>query len=285
MTTNLDGQILEGELRLHGNRLRGVLHLASQEQQVILDLTVVNPSGLEGCAFYFTAPDTGQESKKENKLHLAPEQIGPLGTCCLCGPKDESQTPDGLEYDCLFIEWYSQNGHITFRIQNPFIEYLHGSQPVESSSTPEDLYFTQSILARTEIHSPIPTPLSADQRPDVMAEIIEMDNWIESGDPGTSVREQFKPRLNPAPPNTLFDGQLEDELKILLAQLARLAITLEWCEHFNTRTAYEYLVNTVLNEHCFAGFLPFHSVRHFSTWDDCPECQAEFDDELEGRYA
>ena len=78
------------------------------------------------------------------------------------------------------------------------------------------------------------------------------------------------------PPEALTDTDAEHWLKLLLGQLALRGVSLDVCEHYSTLDAYRYLVEHVLPE---AGYVPEASgsgwVQHFSTWEQCPICDAE----------
>jgi hypothetical protein len=274
MTTHLEQHIAAGELRLFDRKLEGALQMRESEQLIRLELTVVCPSGWEGFSFYFETPE-GPDTALSTVL--SPQQIGPLGNCALYGLKSDCEDPDVFQVESLFMDWYSQNQHLVISVQDAYVELIEGSKPLKGTPEPGLPFFDTATLKQIEQHQPVATPIATGKPPDVMTEIMKMDDWVESSKPGSTIRAQFQPELAPPPPDQLSDRELQTELRILLAQLARLGIALDWCIHFTPRRAYEYLTGTVLDEETFDEFLPHHTVSHQTTWQDCPECQAEFD--------
>jgi hypothetical protein len=90
----------------------------------------------------------------------------------------------------------------------------------------------------------------------------------------------------PLPPHEeLTDPQVERALHLLLARLALLGIALDMCEHATPRSAYRYLVEEIIPEELGHREIQHTQwIQHFSTWEGCAECAAEFDREWSRRH-
>jgi hypothetical protein len=71
-------------------------------------------------------------------------------------------------------------------------------------------------------------------------------------------------------------------LQVLLARLALHSVAIDVCEHFSASDVYRWLLEEILPEAEIhpqlrrTGF-----VQHYSTWEACRQCAAEFDTEYE----
>jgi hypothetical protein len=124
---------------------------------------------------------------------------------------------------------------------------------------------------------------SRSETDDTLSEVELLDNLIENGegDPiGTIFDTPFKIRR----PDGLDDAAVEAELKVLLAQLALYGIAIDVCEHYDPRQTYSWLLDEILpKESAYPELRDTQWVQHFSTSDDCPDCDAEFEIEFEER--
>lgn len=86
-------------------------------------------------------------------------------------------------------------------------------------------------------------------------------------------------------PETLGDGELEGQLKALLARLAMLNVAVHVCEHYTPRTCYELLLDRILTDsETYEELVGTGWVTGLMTHDYCPTCDAEAEAEYE-RYA
>jgi hypothetical protein len=84
------------------------------------------------------------------------------------------------------------------------------------------------------------------------------------------------------PAEALNDTEAEHWLKLLLGRLALRGVTLDVCEHYTPCDAYRYLVETVLVEcETYPEAADSGWVQHFSTWEDCAQCEAELERQYE----
>lgn len=120
-----------------------------------------------------------------------------------------------------------------------------------------------------------------DWRPEVDEETLKLwAQWDEifDGTKDVPICTLFDPPLKLTPTDRLDDEQVRIALSVLLGRLALHGIALDMCEHATPRAAYQYLVEDILRrEFAHPNLNATGFVRHYSTSDDCEECQAEFD--------
>jgi hypothetical protein len=76
------------------------------------------------------------------------------------------------------------------------------------------------------------------------------------------------------------DERAEAALKDVLGQLALCGVALDFCRHYTPRRAYRLLLEEIFPEERFFPQLRGTGwVQHFSTYEFCPECDAEFEKE------
>lgn len=215
---------------------------------------------------------------------------------------------------CLVLEWYGQNGRVVVLVGDPELELvdtldddsaesagwdgprLHepdsdddepGAEPStetnESGDADEDPYglFPEGFEAEFESNAAETDRfISGSAQPDPadsMREIELLDDLIESGD-GEPIGSIFETPFKLRRPGQLDDEEVEAELKSLLAQLALYNIAIDVCEHYSPRETYEWLLEEILpKESAYPELRRTQWVQHFSTSDDCEECDAEFD--------
>lgn len=117
---------------------------------------------------------------------------------------------------------------------------------------------------------------------DGMDELVLLDECIEGG-----VGEPLSgliPGLDTMPRSEdLSDEEAEAMLKVLLSQLALRGVTLDVCKHFTPRSCYELLIGRILPEcNTYRELEGTGWVTHVSTWEYCPECEAEIEAEFDG---
>lgn len=112
------------------------------------------------------------------------------------------------------------------------------------------------------------------------------EQWDEvvHGEKDEPLTTLFDPPIHlPRPDELETDEQALPHLKNLLARLAMLSVAFDMCEHCTPRMAYRILIEEILPEASLhpdlanTGF-----VQHYSSFESCPECEAEFDREFRG---
>lgn len=102
-----------------------------------------------------------------------------------------------------------------------------------------------------------------------------MDACIER-DEGEYLDVIFDGVVRLARPESLSEAQAEQELKVLLAQLALHGVAYDVCEHYTAKQAYQLLVDKICREErVFPQLRNTQWVQHFSTSDFCPACDEE----------
>lgn len=113
------------------------------------------------------------------------------------------------------------------------------------------------------------------------------EQWDEvlHGEKDEPLATLFDPPIALKPPAQIVDEQdAENWLTLLLSQLALRSVAVDVCEHFTARETYRWLLEEILPEaHVHPNLRPSGYVVHYSTFEDCPQCEAEFDAEFEQR--
>lgn len=114
----------------------------------------------------------------------------------------------------------------------------------------------------------------------LMMETSLIDECIENEEE-TPLMELLR-GLGPLPrPETLSDEAVEDQFKIVVANLALFGIGFSVCEHFNPREAYTLLLDVVLPDSgAFEGLIGTGWTQNFMTSEYCTAC----DEEAERRF-
>lgn len=121
----------------------------------------------------------------------------------------------------------------------------------------------------------------SDEDREMIREMELMDDLIEHSDGEPLISFLQTPKAYPHP-DQLSDEEVEGALKAMLAELALWGIALDVCEHFTPRDTYRLLVEELLPNHRAHPELRGTGwVTHFSTWEFCPQCEAEAEREYE----
>mgnify|MGYP003348740184 CR=1 FL=1 len=92
------------------------------------------------------------------------------------------------------------------------------------------------------------------------------------------------PLCLPKPDNVLDEQQAWSALQSLLAAMALRGVAFDMCTHFTAIQAYRLLIEDLLPE---AGVHPnlvaTGWIQHYSSWESCEECEAEFNEEYNRR--
>ncbi len=92
------------------------------------------------------------------------------------------------------------------------------------------------------------------------------------------IRTLFDPPIKLPHEETLDDVQVQAVLNVLLGRLAMHGIAIDVCEHYTPRMTYRWLLDDILKDESAYPNLPATGwVRHYSTFENCAECDAEFD--------
>lgn len=88
----------------------------------------------------------------------------------------------------------------------------------------------------------------------------------------------------PRPERVESEEDATTYVKAILAQLARLSVALDVCEHYSPRQTYELLMNEILpTAKVHPNLAASEMVQHYSSSDFCPACDAEFSADYKGR--
>ncbi|MBP87085.1 MAG: hypothetical protein CMJ64_10275 [Planctomycetaceae bacterium] len=113
------------------------------------------------------------------------------------------------------------------------------------------------------------------------------EQWDEifDGEKDEPLATLFDPPMSLKRPEHIADEEEAEALvKGLLTRLATYSIALDMCEHFTALDAYRLLVDEILSDaHIHPNLTGTGFVQHYSTWEHCPTCEAEFDAEWEQR--
>lgn len=94
----------------------------------------------------------------------------------------------------------------------------------------------------------------------------------------------FDPPISLKQPEEIVDeAEAEAALHPLLARLALCCVAVDMCEHFSALDTYRWLLEKILPEaHIHPQLKSTGFVQHYSTYESCPQCEAEFEAEFEG---
>ena len=108
-----------------------------------------------------------------------------------------------------------------------------------------------------------------------MAETRLMDECIENGEQTPFFELIGDLRALPRP-ESLSEQGAEDQLKLVLSQLALLGVAYSVCDHCSPREAYRILIDEVLPEcGAYEELIGTDWVQHFMTHEYCAECDRE----------
>jgi hypothetical protein len=113
------------------------------------------------------------------------------------------------------------------------------------------------------------------------------EQWDEiyGGTKDEMLSSLLDPPLRLPPPDEVTDEtEARNYVLQIAASLARVSVAFDFCEHFDMVRAYRWLVEEILREgHVHPNQLPHGIVTHYSSWEFCDRCEAEFDAEYEQR--
>ncbi len=304
MTLRLDGLVVRGEIdNTRPYSVCGWLKLRGHRIPLTLNLTGDCGPGLKGMRIRFEhpIPPDDREDEVPDLSDVAWQQIGPTGSISL--EADGTGRPGRLT-----LEWFSQNGRVTLELANPVLENVADEDDLDSEAEseieadlaamagndepeddddpfglfPDDLKEQFDIDAEELDRAVFAAGTGPSGPPEGdLSELELMEDLIENGE-GVPVGNVFDPPLKLPRPAGLSNAEIESALKRLLARMAEHGISLDVCEHFTPRDAYELLLDEICPfELTHPDLEATRWVQHFSTSDFCEVCEAEFEREVE----
>jgi hypothetical protein len=224
-----------------------------------------------------------------------------------CPPEDIprlmelKQLPPPTLRQCLYLEWFSQNGRVILEVVDPEIVPLDDSQEspasVEESEDALDPAPDFADADLEEIHEDDAPDFSVASREldqeleeaarqldreisgkseaaeDFLREMETFDELLDHG-PRIPLRSLLQDLSLPAPAPEMAESQAYQSLQTALARLAMTSVAFHICEHCSIQEAYRIFMQEVCNESAIPG-MPGSFVQHFTTSDFCPKCMEE----------
>jgi hypothetical protein len=337
MTVRLGNLVESGEIcNTRWYSVHGWIQLRGSEHPILLQLTGNCDPDLAGWRIRFQARDHSAIVEADptpasafNPADLAGEQIGPTGTMTAKRRVQVAQcTAAELARRCrlgepppttwsssLYLEWFSQDGHIVVELPDPvieFVEYTRLEDPRQSdrpwvetasfadphreeidagflppddkdddfSDDPADPLSDLDDAALGEPGEEIGTEpdwWNEEDKPQFIREMELMDELIERGD-GEIIGSLFDGPVRFPRPEQLDDEAVEKSLKLLLSQMAMFNISLDVCQHFSPREAYRLLIERICaEEQAYPELRHTQWIQHFTTAEFCPQCEADWE--------
>ena len=298
--------------------VHGHLVLRGSEEPYMFELTGAPAADLRGRSFEFSVPANDREpSDDDRKLAtaFAAQQIGSTGDMTAarrvktfnCPLEDIPrlmelhQLPPTTRRQCLYLEWFSQNGRVVLEVVDPEIVPLDNTQESpdsdeESGEAPTTLDLAPdfsdaeveesreedapdfSITSREldleleEAARQLDREISgkSEAAEDFQREMETFDELLEHG-PRIPLRSLLRDLALPAPGPELPEARAYQSLQAALARLAMTSVAFHICEHCSIQEAYRIFMEEVCNESAIPG-MPGSFVQHFTTSDFCPKC-------------
>ena len=285
MIQELSVLCLAGEIdNTTNNRIDGWLKLRGLAAPLILEITGNCADTLQGKRILFQQPvSAGCLAGEEDLGGLSFHQVGAAGniswTAAAAG-----------EGGRLLVEWYGQDGHMMIEWPRAVIEFRK-SHPASMPATVAMPLDFSSVPAACQAWSPSATAV-AEQRwcreemPAADAGDLwnrEMENFYQFLDElGDGSRDLPIALLLESPPRReipagMRPAEIQETLRDLVAQLARLGVSVNICPHFSADRALRWLVEEVVFEEQVHPRMVYHGyVSFYMTSDRCEECSLEF---------
>ncbi|HEV7402639.1 MAG TPA: hypothetical protein VGO11_06935 [Chthoniobacteraceae bacterium] len=301
--------------------VHGHLVLRGSEDPYMFELMGTPASDLCGRSFEFSVPANDREPSDEDRrlaAAFAAQQVGSTGEMTAarrvktydCPPEDIprllelKQLPPPTLRQCLYLEWFSQNGRVVLEVVDPQIVPLDETQetpsPLEESDDaptgldpasdfpefeieevseeePPDYSATSRELDQEleEAARRVDREISgqSDEADEFLREMETFDELLEHG-PRIPLRSLLKDLSLPEPAPEMPEAQAMESLKAALARLAMTSVAFHICKHCSIQEAYRIFMQEVCNEGAIPG-MPGSFVQHFTTSDFCPKCMEE----------
>ena len=111
----------------------------------------------------------------------------------------------------------------------------------------------------------------------------EMWDEVYGGEKDQPLMSLFDPPFQlPDPDSITTDNEAQPYLNQIIMRLAMHSVGIDLCQHLTPLTAYRMLVNDILpNAIVHPNLAATDIVEHYSAFDFCPQCEAEFEQEYE----
>lgn len=228
-------------------------------------------------------------------------------------PPDSPENASTEWKPMLNIEWFGQNGRTVVQMVDPVVEFVG---PENAGQEYDDAFFgalfsndladstwePDSPLSSTDGDDLFTTFQPSDWSPfdddgeawkdslseddDLRNELSEMelmDDLLESeiGESLTSILDGSVPLPDP---DTLDENGAAYLLRLILARLAIYGVAVHMCEHVTALDTYRIFREHIAPEaHCFRQLKGTGWVQNYSTSEDCPACEEEFEREWQER--
>lgn len=113
------------------------------------------------------------------------------------------------------------------------------------------------------------------------------ESWDEiyHGEKDEPLSTLFDPPFQLPPLDSITtDEEAEPLLHMVIGRLAMFSVAIDLCEHCTPLSAYRMLVTEILPiAHVHPNLAATDIVQHYSAFEFCPQCEAEFEAEYDGR--
>jgi hypothetical protein len=280
------------------NRVGGWIGLAGMREQIRLELSGNCEPDLAGKEVWFRVRSLGKADFDERSVpSFQHRQIGIAGKVTAAfktpfganGQPLDTQVagPDTDWRPCLHVEWFGQHGRTLVEIRDVVL--------MEATSVPEDQDAFYGALFEDEELEPPPepepmtpwTPEVLDDPfgsdfpfegtgEDYMRDLEVLDDIIEHPGETIPLRDALADEIKFLAPDELDENRANHLLRLILARLAVSSIAFDMCEHVTAVEAYRLLYERTVDSRNLRELAGTVNVLHMSTYDDCPECEAEF---------
>lgn len=301
---------------------------------VTLDLAGSLPDEWAGRKFEFEMPEENDVNLLPKPADMQSQQVGPFGTIRYVKksvPKlatrvgaGEGEAGHDAERSAemeqatemrpvLYIDWFSQNGHMVLEVVDPLIEFKDGKPPIAATDDrPEPANETHGLADRiagltlspqmieTKIRAAAQDyeaslleprgagsaeaanklPSWSETMPSISADLAaKFDRWDElsHGTHEVPIRDLIATPLRlPKPEDLQSEEEAWQALKAVLSALAMYGIAFQICAHFTAQKTYERIVQSGLNEiRVHPKLVESSWVQYYDTHAHCKACQIE----------
>jgi hypothetical protein len=280
MTIHLSNYCLQGELdNTVNNCVAGWLRLTGIDTPLMLELAGNCDFTLHGRRICFARAASPLKPPADNRLAgLLLHQVGAAGNISWTGT-------DCDEIGTLTVNWFGQNGHIEFALDNLDVE-IHDGCLSDLPAALQDVLDFAAPASRTCRWSPSllrsESLLSDSEQPLLLAgladetdveQLCSFLDELSDGSHDVAIHE-----LMSSPPRSEFPqgvnlDEIQEMLRDLLAQLALIGVGIIVCPHFSAPAVLGWLIDEVLFDEQVHPQLVQHSyVTYYTTSEYCQHC-------------
>jgi hypothetical protein len=286
MTYDLSAFCLAGEIdNTTNNRIDGWLRLRGMASPVILEITGNCAASLQGKRILFQQPVSADGPVGEDEMPgLAFHQVGAAGNI-------DWSPGDSADRGRLVVEWYGQDGQMTIEWPAAVVEFRESHVPSMSATAVTPLDFSSipparwawspSVTIGTEETSSgreFPTIQAGDPWTTDIDNLYQFLDELADGSYDLPIVSLLESPPRHEVPAGMRPAEVQEALRDLIAQLARLGISVNICPHFSAERALRWLVEEVVFEEQVHPRMVCHGyVSFYMTSDRCVECNLEFD--------